>query len=83
MGDFIDIATVKVRKDHKCKWCGEPIPKGTQASYTSGMWQGDWQNRHMHLECEDAYSAAIRRDPYWAEEGFDPYMFKRGTSEER
>jgi len=83
MSDFMDIKEVTTRKDHRCMWCGEPIPKGARASRTFGKWQGEVQYRHMHPECEAAYDKLLREDHYIADDGFSPHMFKRGTSEEK
>ena len=51
MSDFGDVTTPVAVKDHRCIWCGETVPKGTQYKRFRGRWDGTWQNWGMHDEC--------------------------------
>ena len=66
MSDFGEGKTLKVRKAHRCEWCYQAILAGTECYYFKGMWDSEWQNWYMHLECKGSY--AIDRDP----DGFMP-----------
>jgi hypothetical protein len=46
--------TVIARKAHRCLWCWGLIDKGGPCVSVNGMWQGDWQNWRMHIDCYDA-----------------------------
>lgn len=71
MSDFGRHIHPTARKDHRCEWCGETIPKGENHTQYRGMWEGEWQNWRMHDECYDACDA---RD---FEDGFTPYCGER------
>ena len=43
----------KARKDHQCYECGEPIAKGTQYEYVSGIWEGEPTSFKTCLACVD------------------------------
>ena len=60
---------------HKCIWCGEWIEIGSQYNYQVGVWNGDFQTSHWHLECIDA-----AEDSDLEEYGFDAYEATRGHS---
>jgi hypothetical protein len=68
---------VKCGKDHYCIWCGGMILKGEAAHYYKGIFQGDFQNWHMHPEC---FEANTQDHP---EDGFTAYCQERGTLTER
>jgi hypothetical protein len=53
--DFGEGKTVKTRKPHRCAWCYEKIEVGEDAYRYKGMFEGDWQNWHMHPECIKAF----------------------------
>jgi len=53
MSDFFNYTYPIARKEHRCEWCGEPIPKGEKHIHGSGVWEGDWQNWRMHNECHE------------------------------
>ncbi|MGE5437503.1 MAG: hypothetical protein ACM3O3_09780 [Syntrophothermus sp.] len=40
---------VKTRKDHKCAFCSSVIPKGFNAEYNCGLYEGDF---HSFYICE-------------------------------
>jgi hypothetical protein len=66
-------STPLARKDHKCSWCGQPIPKGTRYAYSSGIFEGRMVVNKMHPECD---AAAIEDFREWGE-GFTPYDNER------
>ena len=60
------------RKDHRCIWCGEKIPKGEQYVAERSVFDGDMQNHHWHQEClEDVHE---NNDTAWE---FMPYSNER------
>ena len=77
MSDFGELTHHKGRKDHRCIWCGQTIPKGESFAHYKGIWEGNWQNWRMHEEC---YASCDSLD---YEDGFEPYAHKRGSTEER
>jgi hypothetical protein len=79
VSDFGEIRIVKTRKDRRCEWCGEDIPKGSTVPYFGGMWDGDWQSWHMHPECREASTL----DRSYMEDGFSPYEHARGSQESK
>lgn len=50
---------VRVRKKHRCSWCGEDINIGDAARYRTGKYQGELFSERKHLEC---YDAILRSD---------------------
>ena len=60
------------RKDYRCEWCGEPIPKGEKHAHFTGMWDGEFQNWRMHEEC---WQAGMADDSIG--DGFSPYENER------
>lgn len=44
---------VKTRKEHKCKFCGETIEKGSEAHFTSGIYDNEFVNYYKCKRCED------------------------------
>jgi hypothetical protein len=52
---------VKAQKNHICEWCGEDIPKGTDAWYRKYKWDGRFISAHQHKKC---FSAMNRSDVY-------------------
>lgn len=68
------------RKEHCCSWCGEKILKGEKYKRWTGIYEGEFQSNPMHIECDNAcftYMKELGCDEY------TPYMFKRGSTEER
>jgi hypothetical protein len=51
MSDFGRSSHPKARKDHRCEWCGQSIPRGEVHYLFVGVWEGEWQNWRMHEEC--------------------------------
>lgn len=79
MSDFGTTSYHKGYKDHRCEWCGETIPAGERFAHFTGKWQDEFQNWRMHMECE----VAARKDPDSLVDGFEPYAYKRGSTEEK
>jgi|SRR5579872_4785951 len=44
------------RKEHRCDLCYGPIPKGEKYSRWRGVFDGEWQDNAMHLECASSFS---------------------------
>jgi len=80
MSDFGTGSHHRGRKEHRCEWCGETIPKGDLFYHFVGMWEGEFQNWRMHEECHEAYSMLPGID---IQDGFTPYSYKRGYQEDR
>ena len=80
MSDFTTTHKHRSLKHRVCIWCGENIAKGTFYFRNTGVFNGDFQDNHYHLECWDAASTFFRLNPG---ESFGPWEFKRGTTEER
>jgi hypothetical protein len=72
MSDFGEAKHPTAAKDHRCEWCGEPIPKGARHAHFVGKWEGDFQNWRMHSEC---YADAS--EGFELAEGFTPYEHER------
>jgi len=52
MSDFYTpVQTRRAAKQHKCVYCGGPIPKGEQHQFQSGVYDGSWYNNRYHEEC--------------------------------
>ena len=78
MSDFGEGFWRVSRKDRRCEWCGQGIPKGERHYNYLGMWDGEWQNWRMHEECHEDYE--INCDPF---EGFSPFDNERPVPEGR
>ncbi len=51
MYDPEEITTPKARKDYRCVWCDEMIPKGSTHTRRTGRFDGEWRNERWHPEC--------------------------------
>lgn len=65
------------RKDHRCHWCGEAIPKGARYWLWRGVFDHAAQTTKMHLECRRAASESSDLDT-----GFLPYVNERGVPDD-
>ena len=70
----------KAKKEHKCSWCGEQIEIGETYYYQAGTYYGDFQVTKLHEDCDAACSEASYK---YGMEDYEPYSYKRGTTEER
>lgn len=70
--------SLKARKDHRCVWCGEVIPKGQIHERTIGKMDGEFQSSRYHIECATACTEWCRENDPWGD-GYSPYGFYRGT----
>lgn len=53
---FGELKKIKAgRKIFACCWCREDIPVGEPRVNYVGLWEGEFQNWHMHPECHSAY----------------------------
>src|SRR5690348_8752902 len=64
------------RKDHRCIWCGQRIPKGEGYINERSIYDGDMQNHHWHPECWEASKEEFSRECEWE---FSPYDNERPT----
>lgn len=53
------------RKDYRCEWCAEKIPKGEKHFYRAYHWEGDFSTGRMHLECEKAMEKSLDAGEGW------------------
>jgi hypothetical protein len=60
------------RKDYRCEWCGQPIPKGEQHAHYVGLWEGEFQNWRVHQECMEALQLDNQD-----QDGFSPFENER------
>lgn len=67
------------RKDHRCIWCGENIPKGEQYVSERSTYDDEFQNHHWHIECL-IYAQDVSDENPWE---FSPYENERGVKEEQ
>jgi len=67
MSDFYREKQVKkTRSDHRCLGCRDKIPKGSEALYIVGVYEGDFGAYHMCKSCQKYMSD----NPEVTEEGF-------------
>jgi len=67
----------KARKDHRCIWCGQIIPKGTNYIRERSVYDGNMQNHAWHNECLPACQEMIKDSQ---DDSFDPYENERPKS---
>lgn len=77
MSDFGEMSHHVGRKDHRCEWCGQGIPRGETFAHYKGLWEDEWQNWRMHEEC---YEDLVANDDGYGD-GFSPYENERPTKE--
>lgn len=80
--DYVELESkeVRVRKPHCCTWCGESIPKHSQAISTSCVFDDRLQRDWMHRECTEARK---RVDWSYYPDGFEFGVFVRGETKEQ
>jgi len=69
----------RTRKPHSCGWCAKRIESGSSAEYSSGVFEGDFWQHHVHPEC------AAARDSLRYEvlsEGWCPGDYARGRTDD-
>lgn len=69
---------VKGRKEYDCVWCGEKIAIGELHRSRAYVFEGDFNSDRMHQECSKAMGS-MRHDEIC--DGFEPFSFKRGSTE--
>ena len=71
----ISCSEPKARKEHRCEWCNEKICVGEKHFQRTYVFEGDFNNGRMHLECK----AAMEKTPHdELIDGWMPGDFKRG-----
>ena len=53
MADFSNYTYPVARKNYRCEWCGQTIPKGEKHVHHKGVWESEFQDWRMHQECFD------------------------------
>jgi hypothetical protein len=54
MSDFYNHKIIrKTRKEHRCFGCTQKMPVGSQAAYTSGVWEGDFFASYYCTPCDE------------------------------
>lgn len=71
--DFGTTTHPVARKQYRCEWCGEPILQNEKHMKYAGMYQSEFQNWRMHLECERQYQL----ENGWLFDGFTPFENER------
>jgi hypothetical protein len=66
----------KARKDHKCIWCGEAIPKGEKYTHEKSVYDGEMQDHKWHDEC----LKWANKNHFPHQEEFDPMENERPKS---
>lgn len=61
------------KKDYRCIWCGQTIPKGQKHCKQTGIFEDEFQSNRYHPECFDA---AGEDNGYWGD-GFTPFENER------
>jgi hypothetical protein len=70
-----DGRTVISRKDHKCEWCNQAIPKRARCIKRTYKWDLELINAHMHVEC---FPAMLRYISQSMDGEFCPGEHRRG-----
>lgn len=65
------------RKDHRCIWCGEAIPRGTQYIAERSVYDNEFQNHHWHPECLENAELVNAGECNWE---FEPYYNDPGEN---
>ena len=76
---LISETTPKARKDYRCIWCNELIPKGLKHVHEVSRYDG-LQDHRWHEECIKAARESWHNNDDCE---FEPGSNKRGSSEER
>lgn len=79
--ELLSETTPKARKDYVCIWCGGKIKKGTLHVHECSKFDGDFQDHRWHSECWKASTKYFRDNA--GESEFIPYVYKRGSIEEK
>ena len=81
MSDFYHSNHIrKTRRERPCCWCGEQIPKGSEAWSIRGSRDGDFWADHMHEECMQAQRRCTMREHYELLDGWEFGEFCRGMT---
>lgn len=66
----------KARKAHSCEWCATAIEVGEEHEYWSGVYDGEFSQQRMHLDCFIA--AQKSQDDYLQEYCGETWPHPRG-----
>lgn len=78
MSDFHNNpVSVKARKQWKCSWCGDEIPKGSDHTLQTGHFDGRFYATRWHTECRAACEKYMNQFGEW-DEGWEEGGFARG-----
>lgn len=72
-----DGRTVTARKKHCCEWCGQPILKGDKCRRRKYVYNGEFVDRRMHVEC---FAALNRHAAHSWDSEFYPEENVRGVA---
>jgi len=64
------------RKDYSCEWCAQTIPKAEKHFHRTYIWENEFNDGRMHLECERAMHEVPREH---LDEGWTPGDYARGS----
>lgn len=71
----LKVKEVTARKEHSCEWCGEKTAVGEKYVNRVYIYEGEFNNGHMHLDCAEAMN---KSDSEYIQDGFFPGHAKRG-----
>jgi len=71
------------RKQYRCEWCGDLIEVGEKHKKFAQIFEGDFNCWRAHPECVRMLDCLAREDDWIAEDGFQPYMHRRGKTYEQ
>lgn len=77
MTTTFSVKTPMARKEHRCVWCGEPIPTGERYVRHRLIFDGMFQSNAFHRECDEAAA----RDPDVVSYGFETHEQPRGQTQ--
>lgn len=70
----------RTRRERRCCWCGEQIPKGSEAWSIRGSRDGEFWQWHMHAECMEAQRRCTSSELDELLDGWDFGVFRRGMT---
>ncbi len=66
------------RKDYSCEWCSQKIICGEKHFQRTYVFEGDFTNGRMHLECEKAMN---KTSPHELSDGWAPGDYSRPVAD--
>lgn len=81
MSDFCSSNHIrKTRRERPCCWCGEQIPRGSEAWSIRGSRDGEFWADHMHAECYAAHQRCDSDERDELRDGWEFGEFRRGMT---